>query len=105
VLHEQELHWRRVGRCPGGRANVNQSDASDVIGEYARADAAQAVAAVEAARAPFPAWSTGALQARADALEKVAGELLARRDELGNLLSREEGKTLAEGIGEVARAG
>ena len=91
--------------APAAGPNVNPSDVSDVIGEYARADAAQAVAAIEAARAAFPAWSTGSLQARADALEKVAGELLARRDELGNLLSREEGKTLAEGIGEVARAG
>lgn len=91
--------------APAVGPNVNPSDVSDVIGEYARADAAQAVAAIEAARAAFPAWSTGSLQARADALEKVASELLARRDELGNLLSREEGKTLAEGIGEVARAG
>lgn len=91
--------------APAAGPNVNPSDVSDVIGEYARADAAQAVAAIEAARAAFPAWSTGSLQARADALEKVAGELLARRDELGNLLSREEGKTLAEGVGEVARAG
>lgn len=91
--------------APAAGPNINPSDVSDVIGEYARADAAQAVAAIEAARAAFPAWSTGSLQARADALEKVAGELLARRDELGNLLSREEGKTLVEGIGEVARAG
>ncbi|MCL4185423.1 MAG: aldehyde dehydrogenase family protein [Burkholderiaceae bacterium] len=85
--------------------NVNPSDLSDVIGEYARADAAQAATAIAAARDAFATWSTGALQARADALEKVAAELLARRDELGNLLSREEGKTLPEGIGEVARAG
>ena len=31
--------------------------------------------------------------------------MLARREELGTLLAREEGKTLAEGIGEAARAG
>jgi aldehyde dehydrogenase (NAD+) len=91
--------------APAAGTNLNPSDLSDVIGEYARADAAQAASAIEAAREAFPAWSVGALQARADALEKVAAELLARRDELGNLLSREEGKTLPEGIGEVARAG
>jgi aldehyde dehydrogenase (NAD+) len=45
------------------------------------------------------------LQARSDILEKIGIELVARKDELGQLLSREEGKTLAEGVGEVLRAG
>ena len=38
-------------------------------------------------------------------LDRVGTEILARKDELGRLLSREEGKTLPEGIGEAARAG
>jgi aldehyde dehydrogenase (NAD+) len=38
-------------------------------------------------------------------LDGVGSEILARKQELGRLLSREEGKTLAEGVGEVARAG
>ncbi len=38
-------------------------------------------------------------------LSKTAHEIMARKEELGELLSREEGKTLAEGIGEAARAG
>ena len=54
---------------------------------------------------PSPAWSTGGIQARADALDKIGNEILARKEELGTLLSREEGKTRAEGIGEAARAG
>ena len=87
------------------QANVNPSDLSDVIGEYAQADAAQVDAAIAAARKAFPAWSTSGIQARADALEKVGLEILARREELGALLAREEGKTLPEAIGEVARAG
>jgi acyl-CoA reductase-like NAD-dependent aldehyde dehydrogenase len=37
-------------------------------------------------------------------LKKISDEILARKDELGRLLSREEGKTLPEGIGEVVRA-
>ncbi len=57
------------------------------------------------ARAAFPAWSTGGVQARADALDKIGSEILARKEELGTLLSREEGKTKPEGIGEVTRAG
>lgn len=86
-------------------ANVNPSDLNDVIGHYAQADAAQLNAAVEAARAAFPAWSTGNMQERSDALDRIGNEILARKAELGNLLAREEGKTLAEGMGEVGRAG
>lgn len=85
--------------------NVNPSDTRDVVGEYARATAADAKAAIAAARAAFPAWSRSASQLRADLLEQVAAEILARRAELADLLAREEGKTLAEATGEVTRAG
>ena len=85
--------------------NINPSNLDDVIGEYTQASAGQLDAAVLAARAAFPAWSTSGIQARADALDKVGAEILARREELGTLLSREEGKTKPEGIGEATRAG
>jgi aldehyde dehydrogenase (NAD+) len=87
------------------RANINPSDLSDVVGHYAQGDEAQARAAIAAATAAFPSWSVSSPQLRADALDKVAAELLARRAELGDLLAREEGKTLAEATAEVARAG
>jgi alpha-ketoglutaric semialdehyde dehydrogenase len=85
--------------------NINPSDLSDLIGEYARADRAQAYVAIGAARAAFPAWSMSSVQDRANLLDAVGNTILARKDELGRLLSREEGKTLPEGIGEVVRAG
>ncbi|WP_295856209.1 aldehyde dehydrogenase family protein [uncultured Xylophilus sp.] len=85
--------------------NVNPSDLSDIVGRYAQGDAAQVDAAVQAALAAFPAWSTSGIQARSDALDKIGTEILARKDELGALLAREEGKTRPEGIGEAARAG
>jgi aldehyde dehydrogenase (NAD+) len=85
--------------------NINPSNTNDVIGEYARADTAQTAAAIAAAKAAFPAWSRSTPQARFDALNQISIEILARKDELGRLLAREEGKTLPEGIGEVARAG
>jgi alpha-ketoglutaric semialdehyde dehydrogenase len=85
--------------------NINPSDLSDVIGEYARADKAQADTAIAAARAAFSAWSMSSIQDRANMLDAVGNAILARKDELGRLLSREEGKTLPEGVGEVARAG
>jgi aldehyde dehydrogenase (NAD+) len=85
--------------------NRNPSDLSDVIGEYAQADADQTRAAIAAAVQAFPAWSTGSIQERANILDKVGTDILARKDELGRLLSREEGKTLPEGVGETVRAG
>src|SRR6266568_4811353 len=85
--------------------NRNPSNLADVIGEYAQADAEQAKQAIAAAAKAFPAWATGSIQERANSLDKIGSEILARKDELGRLLSREEGKTLPEGIGEVTRAG
>jgi aldehyde dehydrogenase (NAD+) len=66
---------------------------------------AQVETAIAAARAAFPAWSRSTPQERHDILLRASQEILARREELGRLLSREEGKTLAEGIGEATRAG
>jgi len=87
------------------RPNVNPSNTADILGHYTQASAAQMDAAVQAARATFPAWSMSGIQARCDALDKIGSEILARREELGTLLAREEGKTKPEGIGEAARAG
>ncbi|KWT66161.1 MULTISPECIES: aldehyde dehydrogenase family protein [unclassified Variovorax] len=85
--------------------NTNPSNLQDVLGHYAQGDAGQVDEAVAAANAAFPAWSTGSVQARSDALDKIGNEILARKEELGTLLAREEGKTRAEGIGEATRAG
>jgi acyl-CoA reductase-like NAD-dependent aldehyde dehydrogenase len=85
--------------------NINPSDTNDVVGEYAQADAAQANTAIAAAKAAAPGWSRSTPQERHDALKKVSDEIMARKEELGELLAREEGKTRPEGIGEVTRAG
>src|SRR5438876_7346524 len=85
--------------------DINPSDISDVIDQYASGDAAAVDAAVAAARAAFPAWSVSTPQQRFDALDFAGSEILARRAELGELLAREEGKTLPEATGEAARAG
>ena len=85
--------------------NINPSDTRDVVGLYARADAEQAAEAIAAAHAAQPRWAASTPQQRFDALDAVGSELLARRAELGDLLAREEGKTLAEAVGEVVRAG
>ncbi|MDO9436695.1 aldehyde dehydrogenase family protein [Hydrogenophaga sp.] len=87
------------------KANINPSDTDDVVGHYAQADEAQTAQATDAACEAQPAWRSATAERRADALERIGSEILSRADELGRLLSREEGKTLAEGIGEVVRAG
>ena len=88
----------------GVRENVNPSDLSDIVGEYAQADKAQTEAAIAAAKAAQPAWAAAPPQVRADALEFIGTELMARKDEIGRLLSREEGKPLSNGIAETTRA-
>jgi alpha-ketoglutaric semialdehyde dehydrogenase len=85
--------------------NVNPSDTSDIVGEYAHATLADASAAVDAARAALPRWASATPQERADVLDRAGNEVVARADELGDLLAREEGKTLVEARGEVVRAG
>jgi acyl-CoA reductase-like NAD-dependent aldehyde dehydrogenase len=90
---------------PEASPNINPSDTRDVVGEYAQADAAQARLAIEAATAASGKWGHSTPQQRFDILDAAGTEILARRNELGDLLAREEGKTLPEAIGEVARAG
>ena len=85
--------------------DINPSNLGDVVGEFARGTVADAERAIASARHAFPAWSRTSPQQRFDILDKAGTEILARKDELGRLLSREQGKPLADGVGEAARAG
>jgi len=86
-------------------ANINPSDTNDIVGEYASGSAADTVQAIAAAKAAFPAWSRSGILERHAILKKTSDEIIARKEELGRLLAREEGKTLPEAIGETIRAG
>jgi len=103
TIHQNLIAGEWVGA--DGVKNINPSNTNDVIGEYARASVEDTKTAIAAAKAAFPAWSRSGILERHAILRKTADEILARKDELGRLLSREEGKTLAEGIGETVRAG
>jgi aldehyde dehydrogenase (NAD+) len=83
----------------------NPSDLATPVAEYARADARQADSALQAARDALAGWAAATPQRRADVLDFAGSEVLARKEELGRLLAREEGKTLPESVAEVARAG
>lgn len=85
--------------------DVNPSDVADVVGRYARGDVSHIAAAVGAAKEAAPLWASSTPQQRFDVLDFVGSEILARKEELGRLLAREEGKTLPEAVGEVSRAG
>ncbi|WP_323014575.1 aldehyde dehydrogenase family protein [Devosia sp.] len=102
-LHKNLIDGEWVGA--DGSENINPSDLKDVVGVYARASAEETKQAIAAAKAAFPAWSRSGILERHAILRKTADEILARKQELGELLSREEGKTLPEGIGEATRAG
>ncbi|WP_160151528.1 aldehyde dehydrogenase family protein [Microbulbifer sp. ALW1] len=89
----------------GTSHNINPADTSDVIAEYATADAEQTKAAIAAARGAFPSWSLSGIQLRSELLDRIGQLILERKQALGELLAREEGKSLPEAIGEVGRAG
>jgi acyl-CoA reductase-like NAD-dependent aldehyde dehydrogenase len=104
MLHKNFIAGEWVEGTSTSR-NINPSNLDDVVGEYSYADRKQAEDAIAGARAAFPGWRASTPQVRFDALDKIGTEILARKEELGRLLSREEGKTLPEGQGEVVRAG
>jgi acyl-CoA reductase-like NAD-dependent aldehyde dehydrogenase len=87
------------------KVTENPSDASDPVGEFACADARLTEDAIRAAAAARASWADSTPQRRFDVLDFVGSEILARKDEFGRLLAREEGKTLPEAIGEATRAG
>jgi len=86
-------------------SNINPSDTNDVIGEYAQASNAQLDDALNSAQIAQQQWAATGLEQRQAILMKIGEEMMARSAELGELLSREEGKPVAEGKGEVYRAG
>lgn len=85
--------------------NINPSNTSDCVGQFAQGDAELIDQAVQAAARAAESWSQSPIQQRADLLDAMGNKILQRADELGRLLAREEGKPLAEAKGEVARAG
>ncbi|MEX0628518.1 MAG: aldehyde dehydrogenase family protein, partial [Cucumibacter sp.] len=102
-----ELHKNLIGgEWVGGEAveNINPSNTDEVVGLYARATKEDALRAVAAAKAAAPGWGRSGIYQRHQILRAAADEIFKRKDEIGRLLSREEGKTLPEGIGEATRA-
>jgi aldehyde dehydrogenase (NAD+) len=102
VLHKNYIGGEWIGG--DARPNINPSNTNEVVGEFAQGTTADALAAIDAATEAFKSWSHSGIQQRHDILKATGDEILARKEEIGRLLSREEGKTLPEGIGETIRA-
>jgi len=83
----------------------NPSDLDSPVGKFGVVDAQRTLDAVGAAQKAQPTWAATTPQRRADVLDAIGSEILARKAELGRLLAMEEGKSLSESIGEAARAG
>lgn len=75
-------------------ANINPSDISEVVAHHALADANQANQAIDAAQSALSGWKNSNPQTRFDILDKIGRIIITRQEELGNILAREEGKTL-----------
>jgi aldehyde dehydrogenase (NAD+) len=98
------INGERVAATPT-QDSVNPSDTREIVARFPDGTSGDVDAAVDSAHKAFPAWSGASPEVRSDILDKIGSTILARKEELGKLLSREEGKTLPEGIGEVGRAG
>ena len=94
--------WRQgESRIP----DINPSNTQETVGEFAQAGTDQVEEAIDAAARAQKTWQDSGLEQRYNVLMAIGTELMERSGELGELLCREEGKTLPEGKGEVYRAG
>lgn len=82
---------------------INPADTRDQVAQYPLSAQADTQAAIAAAKTAFPGWAAQTPVARGRILSKASQLLEARKPELAKLLTREEGKTLAEATGEVQR--
>jgi len=100
-------HWIGGEKVSGDRVaeSLNPSDTRDVVARTPNGGAVEVDQAVAAARAAFPGWADASPELRSDILDRAGTLVMERREQIGRLLSREEGKTLPEGIGETVRAG
>ncbi|RME75135.1 MAG: aldehyde dehydrogenase family protein [Planctomycetota bacterium] len=83
--------------------NVNPADTRDVLGTLRLSSREDVRRAVAGAKRAFPAWRRTPAPERARVVARAQKILEAQADELARLLTREEGKVLAEARGEVAK--
>ena len=93
-------HW--VAPATGAYfENRNPADTRDLVGRFPRSSPADVARAVESARRGFDAWRRVPAPARGDVLRRVGDLMVARKEELADLMTREMGKPLTETRGDV----
>jgi succinate-semialdehyde dehydrogenase / glutarate-semialdehyde dehydrogenase len=85
-----------------GTIKVNNPATGEIIGTVPDMGAAEARRAIEAADKAWPAWRAKTAKERAAILRKWYDLMMANQDDLGLLLTTEQGKPLAEAKGEIA---
>lgn len=85
--------------------SINPSDTSDIVGNFTAASTEDCERAIASAKNALGTWAMSGLEQRKAILDFIGNELIERSAEIGRVLAREEGKPLAEGIGEVYRSG
>jgi len=90
--------------APGALESINPSNTAEIVAKFPDGSPEDVNKAVEAAQAAQPGWASASPEVRADVLDKAGQLIMERKEAIGKLLAREEGKTLPEAIGETARA-
>lgn len=105
MLFKNFIAGEWVGASSGATFdNINPADTSDIVGTFAKSDAADARQAIEAAKAAQPKWAAMPAPKRGEILYRAAAILESRAEQVAREMTREEGKTLPEARGEVGRA-
>ncbi|WP_333605448.1 NAD-dependent succinate-semialdehyde dehydrogenase [Novosphingobium sp.] len=86
----------------GATLEVTDPGSGQVLGTVPKMGAAETARAIDAAEAALPAWRAKTAGERAKLMRKLFDLMIAHQVELGELLSREQGKPFAEGKGEIA---
>ena len=84
--------------------NRNPANTDEVIGTFPSATREDTRRAIAAAREALPKWAGMPAPNRGAILDKASQIIAGRMDEMAAVLTREEGKTLAEAKGEAIRA-
>ncbi len=82
----------------------NPADTREIVAQYPSSKPQDCRQAIQAAQEALPQWMGMTAVARGRILSRASQVLDSRKDSLAVLLTREEGKTLAESMGEVQRA-
>ena len=99
-------HWINgmlVHATSGRSSEVTNPATGEVIAEVGFASIEEVNSAVAAAKAAFAEWRATPLSRRAEVMFRLRSLIVENKQQLAEIISRENGKTIADALGEVAR--